>query len=458
MPNYLRNLFIGRVALAVALDSLCFIGAAVLSWYALAPPFDGTHYAILTAVGTILSLVCLFYCDAYQLVVLGSGRRTFACLVGMMGMAFGLALVTYFALQVPEGTTELLAHVAGLYFGLLLAGRLLFRMVLAIPRLGRRVLVIGTSDLGRAIAQALRERASLGVEMVGFLSDEPGEQGTEFEGFPVLGKVHQIEKILDPAKIRCIVVASKSREEHFPKESLLAAKLRGCRVESGVSFYERVTGRIYLRDLRESYLIFSDGFRMGPASTAAKRILDVVASSLGLVLAAPMLALAALAIRLDSEGPIFYRQERVGQNNRRFFVLKLRSMRTDAEATTGAVFARTKDDRVTRVGRWLRKTRLDELPQLWNVLVGEMSLVGPRPERPEFVETLTERYPYFRARSALKPGLTGWAQIRHGYVNEMEGFEEKLALDFYYMKYRSIPMDLLILWKTAKTVVLFHGV
>ena len=133
-------------------------------------------------------------------------------------------------------------------------------------------------------------------------------------------------------------------------------------------------------------------------------------------------------------------------------------MRHHAEAGTGAVFAQAHDDRVTRVGRWLRKARLDELPQLWNVLVGEMSLVGPRPERPEFVETLTERYPYFRARSALKPGITGWAQIRHGYVNEMEGFEEKLALDFYYMKYRSVSMDLLILWKTAKTVVLFHGV
>ena len=429
MPNYLRTLFIDRVALAVALDALCLIGAATLTWYAIAPPIDGTQYAIATAVCTVLSLVGLFYCDAYQHVVLGSGRRTFACVVGMMGLAFGLALVTYFAISLPEGTTEVLAHVAGLYFCLLLAARLFYRALLAVPQLGRRVLVIGTSDLGRAIARALKERARLGVEMVGFLSDDLDNQGGEVAGFPVLGKVHEIEKILDPAKIRCIVVASKSRKEHFPKESLLAAKLRGCRVESGVSFYERLTGRVYLRDLRASYLIFSDGFRVGATATAVKRAIDVVSATVGLILVAPLLALAAIAIKLDTEGPVFYLQERVGQNNRHFRVVKLRSMHTDAEALTGAVWATLVDDRITRVGRWLRRTRLDEIPQLWNVLVGEMSLVGPRPERPEFVETLSERYPYFRARSALKPGLTGWAQIQHGYVNEIEGFEEKLALE-----------------------------
>jgi exopolysaccharide biosynthesis polyprenyl glycosylphosphotransferase len=278
------------------------------------------------------------------------------------------------------------------------------------------------------------------------------------DGVPVLGKVHEIEKIVAKERIGRIVVASKSRSEYFPAEELLAAKLGGRHVESGVAFYERITGRVYLRDLRPSYLIFTHGFRVGSVSTRLKRVLDVAVSALGLLLAAPVLGLCALAIRLDSPGPILYRQERVGQHGRRFRVCKLRSMRHRAEQTTGAVFTRENDDRVTRVGGFLRKTRLDELPQLWNVLVGEMSLVGPRPERPEFVDSLCERYPYFRLRSVLKPGLTGWAQIRHGYVNDVEGFEEKLALDLYYMKYRSLVMDLLILWKTAKTMVLLHGV
>jgi lipopolysaccharide/colanic/teichoic acid biosynthesis glycosyltransferase len=181
-------------------------------------------------------------------------------------------------------------------------------------------------------------------------------------------------------------------------------------------------------------------------------------SAVGLVLVAPVIGMCALAIRLDSPGPILYRQERVGQRGRNFRVCKLRSMRHRAEDGTGAVFSREDDDRITRVGRILRKTRFDELPQLWNVLVGDMSLVGPRPERPEFIDALSERYPYFRLRSTLKPGLTGWAQIRHGYVNDVDGFEEKLALDLYYMKHRSFMMDLLILWKTAKTMVLMHGV
>jgi exopolysaccharide biosynthesis polyprenyl glycosylphosphotransferase len=376
----------------------------------------------------------------------------------MMGLAFALALVVYFAVQVPEGTTQTLAHIAGAYFPLLIAERFLYRALISLPRFGHRVLVIGNSDLGRAIAQAVDERGQLGFELAGFLSDRLEDQGGEIEGYPVLGKVHQVEKLVEEGDVDWIVVASKNRDEHFPEEALLEAKLKGRHVVSGVSFYERVTGRVYLRDLRASYLIFSGRFRMSRFAEWVKRGIDVTVAGTGLLLASPFLALAAAAIKLDSRGPVFYRQERVGKDNRRFFVYKLRSMRQDAERETGPVWSRRRDSRITRVGSLLRKTRLDEFPQLWNVLIGDMSLVGPRPERPEFVETLAERYPYFRARAALTPGLTGWAQIRHGYVNEVADFEEKLALDFYYMKYRSIGMDLLILWRTARTVVLFQGV
>jgi lipopolysaccharide/colanic/teichoic acid biosynthesis glycosyltransferase len=173
--------------------------------------------------------------------------------------------------------------------------------------------------------------------------------------------------------------------------------------------------------------------------------------------ASPVLLLSAIAIKLDSPGPVFYRQTRVGQGNKPFRIVKLRSMREDAERLTGPVFAGDQDERVTAVGRFLRKSRLDEVPQLWNVLRGEMALVGPRPERPEFVEKLSSRYPLFRLRSAVKPGVTGWAQIRYGYVNEVDGFQEKLAYDLYYMKHRSVAMDLLVFWQTIKTVALFRG-
>ena len=305
----------------------------------------------------------------------------------------------------------------------------------------------------------MRERPNLGMQLVGFLTDDEDLVRREFslEGYPVLGKVHEIEKIIDRRDISRIVVASKDRNEYFPADELLAAKLANRRVESGISFYERVTGRIYLRDLRPSYLIFSDGFRQGSVSRFLKRSLDVAVSGIGLALTAPVLGLTALAIKLDSKGPVFFRQERLGLGSKSFGVMKLRSMRVDAEAN-GPQFTADHDLRITRVGHFIRKTRIDELPQLINVLRGEMSLVGPRPERPEFVEEISQRYPYFRLRCSVKPGITGWAQIRHGYVNDISGFEEKLALDLYYMKYRSVKMDLLILWHTAKTLVLFQGV
>jgi exopolysaccharide biosynthesis polyprenyl glycosylphosphotransferase len=458
MRYYLLNQYLGRVLMAVAMDALCFVTAATATWLLLDPGFPIHSYAIGMVGGVVGTFVALYYAGAYGLTTLGSGRRTLESLFAAMGMAFVLALVVYFALRTPPRAIEVLAQTAAIYFPLLLGGRILFRMVSAMPSLSQRVLVIGTSDLGIAISKAMRERSNLGTQLVGFLSDDVIHQRASFDGVPVLGKVHEIEKIVDSERIGRIVVASKSRSEYFPAEELLAAKLAGRHVESGVAFYERITGRVYLRDLRPSYLIFTSGFRVSPVATWLKRALDVSVAGFGLLLAAPVLAACAAAIRLDSRGPILYRQERVGQHGRPFFVCKLRSMRHRAEEGTGAVFSRENDDRITRVGRILRKTRLDELPQLWNVLVGDMSLVGPRPERPEFVDSLCERYPYFRLRSALKPGLTGWAQIRHGYVNDVEGFEEKLALDLYYMKYRSLMMDLLILWKTAKTMVLLHGI
>jgi exopolysaccharide biosynthesis polyprenyl glycosylphosphotransferase len=458
MRYYLLNLYLGRVLIAVLGDALCFLVAAAVTWFLLQPDFPVHEYMLVTLGGVFTTFVALYYTGAYGLTSLGSGRRTIESVFGAMGLAFVAALAIYFTLRTPPRAMEALAHTAAIYFPLLLGGRIIFRMLSAWPRFSQRVLVIGTSDLGVAIAKAMRERRNLGTQLVGFLSDEITHQRATVDGVPVLGKVHEIEKIVDSERIGRIVVASKSRSEYFPAEELLGAKLAGRHVESGVAFFERITGRVYLRDLRPSYLIFTEGFRVGPLTTWLKRAIDVVVAGIGLVVTAPIIGLCALAIRLDSAGPIIYRQERVGARGRIFHVCKLRSMRHGAERTTGAVFSRLNDARITRVGNLLRKTRLDELPQLWNVFVGEMSLVGPRPERPEFVASLCERYPYFRLRSALQPGLTGWAQIRHGYVNDVDGFEEKLALDLYYMKYRSLVMDLLILWKTAKTMVLLHGV
>lgn len=458
MRYYLMNLYIRRVALAATLDLVAFALAVTLTWFVLEPPFSAVGYALTATAAGAGAFVLLYYTGAYGLMVLGSGRRTLSAITAALGVAVAAVLALHFLLRFQQFTVEAMANVAGLYIPLLLGGRMGFRVLSSHPRFTRKVLIIGTSDLGRAIARAVRDRRNLGAEIAGFLSDDADDQGAWIEGFAVLGEVHRIEKVLQRERIGIVVVASKRRDEYFPASELLAAMLSGVKVESGVSFYERVTGRIYLRELRASYLIFSNGFAGGPWIEVPKRLLDVAIASVALLLGAPLIALAAIAIKLDSPGPVFFGQERLGQHGRVFKCWKLRSMRHGAETETGPVFAGLEDDRRTRVGTLLRMARLDELPQLWSVLIGEMSMVGPRPERPEFVETLSEKYPYFRLRSALKPGITGWAQIRHGYVSDVIGYEDKLALDLYYMKHRSFLMDVLILWKTLKTVVLMSGV
>lgn len=457
MRYYLLNLFLGRVVLAAALDVLCFLLAGALAYGFLGAPMAPGVYAAWMVAGAATSFVLLYYTDNYGLTTLGSGRLTLANFAAFMGVSTLVGIFAYFALDAQPKTLEAVATIVALYVPMIIAGRLGFRAVSSRPEWSRRILIVGVSDLGCAIAEAVRERKNLGAEIAGFLSDDPDHAGGWVEGYPVLGRVHEIEKVLDRERIGAIVVASKRRDEHFPSDELLTAKLNGRLVESGVSFYERVTGRIYMRDLRPSYLIFSAGFRGGAIRAAAKRAMDVALATIGLLMAAPIFPLIALAVRLDSRGPIFFSQERVGKNGKIFRVLKFRSMYHGAERKTGAVFASQDDDRITRVGRFLRMARLDEMPQLWNVFRGDMSFVGPRPERPEFVESLSDEFPYFRARLALKPGLTGWAQIRHGYVNDVSGYEDKIALDLYYLKYRSLTMDVLILWKTLKTVVLLSG-
>jgi sugar transferase (PEP-CTERM system associated) len=234
-------------------------------------------------------------------------------------------------------------------------------------------------------------------------------------------------------------------------------KLGGVTFDHLASVYEEYTGKIAVENLRPSWLIFSSGFRKNTLVKFGKRILDVIMSAVGLVVLSPLILLTALAVRLSSPGPVIYHQVRVGQNNRLFTIHKFRSMRADAEATTGAVWAQKNDMRITPIGRFMRKTRLDELPQLWNVLKGDMSVVGPRPERPEFVQSLTTQIPFYGQRHVVKPGLTGWAQVSYTYGASVEDALEKLQYDLFYIKHLNIPLDLFIIFKTIKTVVLRRG-
>lgn len=459
MKYYLQSLYLSRALLLVLLDAAGLLFSAWVAWVLVGPNLSPDAYVAAAVGGAFLAFLALFTCDAYRPKVIGDGPRTFQAIRNAMGIAFAVALVSYYALTVPEGVVPCLVRTATLYFPLLLLERGIFRACSGTSGVSRRVLILGTSSLGREIARVLRQQQNAGLELVGFLSDDEDfdHPGASFAGADVIGRVHHLEKVLDATRIDHIVVASKGREDHFPADVLQLAKVAGQRVESGVSFYERISGKIYLRELHPSYLIFSEGFRTGAVASFAKRVIDISVSSLAMITILPVMLLCALAIKLESKGPVLFNQVRLGRGDKPFLMHKLRSMTLDAEANTGAVFTRLDDDRITRAGQFIRRTRLDEFPQLWNILKGDMTLVGPRAERPEFVDSLNERYAYYRLRSSVKPGLTGWAQIRYGYVNDVDAYEEKLALDFYYLKHRSTVMDLLILWHTVKTVLLARG-
>lgn len=326
----------------------------------------------------------------------------------------------------------------------------------ASDRLRTRVLVVGVGPTTAGIVD-LQDRGSHRFTVLGFLSDEPAAADWIPAGCEHLGKVRDLLNLVDELEPDLVLVALRDMRRGFPAGDLLECRLRGIRVDDWPSFYEKQTGKVLVTGLRPSWLIFSDGFVNGHTTRAVKRALDVALAGAGLVLALPVMLLITAAIRLDSRGPALFRQSRVGQGGRIFVLNKFRSMRADAERASGAIWASADDPRVTRVGRLLRKTRLDELPQLVNILLGHMSFIGPRPERPEFVQLLQRQIPFYRERLSVKPGLTGWAQIRYPYGASVEDAVEKLQYDLYYIKNLSLFLDLLILLGTIQVVLFRRG-
>jgi sugar transferase (PEP-CTERM system associated) len=274
----------------------------------------------------------------------------------------------------------------------------------------------------------------------------------------VFGRASLIEDIVARHRVEEIIVAVREqRGGGVPMDQLLACRIRGVRVFDHAAFYERTRAEVPLESLKASWLVYGHGFVQGRARQAAKRVFDIVVSSLLLLLAAPLMLLTALAIKLDSPGPVLYRQQRVGLGGRLFMCLKFRSMRMDAERDGVARWAVKDDPRVTRVGTFMRKMRIDELPQLIGVLRGEMSMVGPRPERPSFVEELTREIPFYGVRHSVKPGVTGWAQVRYTYAASVEDARKKHQLDLYYVKNNSLFLDMLVLIETVSVVLFREG-
>jgi len=331
-------------------------------------------------------------------------------------------------------------------------GRLAYEWVSGLRRFRRRLLFLGIDDHAQRTAREILDLRSRDYELVGFLAEHEEERGWRIGGRPVLGTYADLEATVARERVDQVVVAVTDRRNQMPLEELLRVRLQGIEILEEARVHEEIAGKIPVEDLRPSWLIFSEGFSRSTFRNLTKRIFDVTVAVVGLVLSAPLSLLTALAVRLDSKGPVLFRQERVGEGGKPFTLYKFRSMRTDAEASGKPVWAQENDPRVTRIGRFLRKTRLDEIPQMWNVLQGTMSFVGPRPERPYFVEQLRQKIPFYDQRHALKPGITGWAQVRYRYGADESDATEKLRHDMFYIKHHSILFDLRILLETVRVV------
>ena len=402
---------------------------------------------------TLIGLLCLYANSLYDFGERLSSRELTVRLLRTFSIQAIASWALYFVfpdVQMGRGVFAL-ALLFGMAF--VLAWRVLLRWILRAEGFSERVLIIGSDQKAIDIARETLARKHLGYRVVGFLDDDPTLQGVSLINPRVIGTTaHACDLALQHGATR-VVVAAMDYRGRLSMDSLLQCKTRGVRVQEGSSYYEQLTGKIMIEGLRKSWLVFSDGFMVSRGTLFAKRLLDVLVATAGILVTWPLMLLVALAVKLDSPGPVFFRQERVGRNGREFTLWKFRSMGTDAEAS-GAQWAVQGDPRVTRVGRFIRKTRLDELPQFWNVLVGDMSLVGPRPERRMFVDQLQEQCPWYEQRLVVRPGLTGWAQVKAPYASTFEESIEKLKYDLYYIKNLSLFLDISILFSTARIVFL----
>ncbi len=376
--------------------------------------------ALLFASGT---LACLYY--AFPQLLLGRGV-----------FAISLVLISVFLI--------LWHTLLRLYFGI------------RAPR--SNVLVLGTGRLARELVSEILRHPELGMGICGFVDDNPDLLGKSIVNPRVIGLCADLASVVAKNKVDRVVVELQDRRGRLPIEHLLQLKTRGVAIEEATSLYERISGKIAIENLKPSWMIFNAGFQVSRTALFQKRFLSIAVSVLLLILLFPLALLIMALIKLDSAGPVFFRQDRVGQNGKIFTLWKFRSMRADAEKETGPVWATPgTDSRVTRIGKILRRTRLDEVPQLINVLRGDMSMVGPRPERPHFVKELASMIPFYQIRHAVKPGVTGWAQINYEYGSSVRDAVEKLQYDLFYIKHMSWLLDTVIVFETIKTVLVRRG-
>jgi sugar transferase (PEP-CTERM system associated) len=407
----------------------------------------------------LVILVCevaLYFNDLYDFRLFTTRNEIIVRLLQAFGVAC-LALAVFYFVEPDLGLGRGIAALAApLILGLTLGWRLIWAHNSHRVGGAERLLFLGTGPTGISLARDILARPELRLKLVGFL-DEKGENiGKSLVNPGIIGAAEDVESIAQQQGIDRVVISLLERRGCMPVRQLLHLKFAGVRVEDAHSFYERMTGRIILQHLSPSWLILSDGFRKSSLLVWGKRAIDVIVSLAAFVLCLPLFAVVAAAIWLESGSPILFRQERIGLRDHAFQMLKFRSMYNNAEEE-GPRWASEGDNRVTRVGKWIRNFRIDELPQVINVLRGEMSIVGPRPERPEFVGMLEEQIPFYGLRHSVRPGITGWAQVKYQYGAGVEETKNKLEYDLFYIKHLSIMLDLAVLFETVKVMLSGRG-
>lgn len=426
--------------------------------------FDGAPYELWERQGflkaglaTVFCLAAFYFFDLYDFIVMHDRRELVLRLVQALGLAWiALALMFYMFphLMIGRGVALIALPLA---LTLMVGWRLSIHWFLGHPDFGERILIVGSGNLAVEVAREVLNRPDAGYRIIGFVGTDTELLGKSLINPQVIGMTSDLADVVKRENIDRIVVAMGERRGQLPTAELLQLSLGGTvSIEEGATFYERVTSRVSLNMIRPSWLIFSGRRRQARISGLTRSVVHRVVALIGGILSLPIVLLTVILIKLDSKGPVFYRQDRLGKNGRPFMLVKFRSMRVDAEES-GPVWASKDDDRTTRVGRIIRKVRIDEIPQFWNILRGEMNFVGPRPERPHFVAQLAQEIPYYEQRHLIPPGLTGWAQIKYPYGASVEDARQKLQYDLFYVKNQSLILDAIVLFETVKIILFGRG-
>ncbi|HYV63250.1 MAG TPA: sugar transferase [Bryobacteraceae bacterium] len=458
MIRLFRVYFPGRTLLLALSEALVLVAVALPTGYAVLGS-DASSLVFRSEFAKLLIVVavcmaCMHYHDLYNSMVLLNPLQGATRLVQVLGSACVILACIYYVypgVQIDQTLLAIWILLAGVA---LIAWRKLFLTISQSARHTQRTVLLGAGPLAAQLATEIESQPQLGLRLSGYLNAEPAS-AAELQHLTHLGPATRLGELLEQSEIRRVIVATEGGQGRATVESLVNAKTRGIVVDDGSEFFEAVTGRVDLNSLRASMLLFFEGFRFRPLVRLYKAAASLILSLVGLILATPLMLAIAIVIRLDSPGPIIFRQKRVGKDGRPFTLYKFRSMYDSAAEAFRP--AQVDDARCTRIGKWLRYTRLDELPQLFNILRGDMHFIGPRPFALEEEQELARQIPFYSNRWAVRPGATGWAQVRRGYNETLEDNIEKLAFDLYYIKHLSLGLDLLIILETIKILLLGRG-